>query len=390
MIAIPFPAPRSRPDCGRFSSSLYITNGSGADGSGGSKQEVLAKALKKLRETAGHKCRGSNTLMVGDRYMDIDAAKAEGIGSAVVTFGYASDEELANMEPDFYVRDFPELYRIVTGDLTYSCYADKPAFVKTVEILTPLLLFWVIQLGIYNLCLVAIVHFFHPAEGQIVLIRSYLNAAAAIAVWPYLARCYRRDCPADHSSVETKRKKALLKKDWPQILSCAIALAVGLNLVLLFLGVTNASDSYRHVSSSQYLLPLPAGLVIYGILIPFTEEVLFRGILQNRIRRYYPTVLVIFLSALLFGCYHGNPVQILYAFFMGLAISAAYEYYRDMTAPILMHCSANLLVYFITKKVGFAANGATLLLGCVLILIAAAITAYYIRVTLHRYRNHTL
>ena len=62
------------------------------------------------------------------------------------------------------------------------------------------------------------------------------------------------------------------------------------------------------------------------------------------------------LSGLVFGCYHGNPVQILYASLMGLAMALVYESYGRISAPILFHISANAVVYT-CSKLGFFAGG---------------------------------
>ena len=357
-----------------------VVVGSIEEGGRETKDEVLAEALNRIRKTEGHQCRGSNTLLVGDRWMDLSSAKNQNIDGALVTFGYATEQELSEQDPAFFAEDAAQLYEGICKEPAYYRYSGRSAFKKTIEILVPLLFYWVIQLGVYNLFYALVMYFFRPQEPLLGRIQVYLNVVATVATWPYLARCYKRDCPPEGSGMQTELKIRRIKRDWPLILAASLALSLGLNIVLIFLGFANSSESYQRVAGVQYSVSLPVGLVIYGILMPFTEEVLFRGIIQNRIMRYYPKVLGIFLSALLFGCYHGNPVQIIYAFFMGLSIALVYEDYQRLSAPVLMHCGANLLIYFLTKQVGFTAGLPALALGSGLVLVAAVTNLYFGRI----------
>ena len=341
------------------------------------KEEVLSEALSRLKKKFGHSCRPSTTLMVGDRESDIRSAHQMGLSAAGVTFGYAGEGELSGAAPEHLADTCNELLSAITGIKPWLLHSNRPAIFRTIEVLMPLLIYWVIQLGIYNLCYAMALALLHPAGSDLDSLKSGLNAVSAIAVWPYLARCYGKDKPQEMSPTVTGRKNVALSHDWPLILSLSLSLSLGLNIALSFVGLTNASDSFQRTASVQYSLPLPLGLVIYGILIPFTEELLFRGIIQNRIRRYFPVWLAILLDALIFGCYHGNPVQILYAFLMGLALAVVYEYHQLLAAPVIMHIAANLLIYFLSRQVGFYPNGPLLAFSVLLLMISVCIMVLY-------------
>lgn len=49
------------------------------------------------------------SLMVGDSRNDIDAAKAAGMVSAALTYGYNHGEPVAACDPDWLLDDFREL-----------------------------------------------------------------------------------------------------------------------------------------------------------------------------------------------------------------------------------------------------------------------------------------
>ena len=90
-------------------------------------------------------------------------------------------------------------------------------------------------------------------------------------------------------------------------------------------------------------------LAATGILIPIVEELLFRGLVQNRMKRYGSSVMAIFMSSLFFASFHGNMLQGIYSFILGLLLAYFYERYHSLLAPILIHCGANLMSVLATE-----------------------------------------
>jgi membrane protease YdiL (CAAX protease family) len=86
------------------------------------------------------------------------------------------------------------------------------------------------------------------------------------------------------------------------------------------------------------LLLLTLGVVI---LIPFAEELLFRGIVTEEFRRVAPDWLAIVLGGIIFALVHGNLVQILYVLPLGLLLGAAYIWTNSIWSPILIHVVFN-------------------------------------------------
>lgn len=71
----------------------------------GDKGDLVKAALKKL------KVKADETLVVGDRNSDIEAARKAGCKAVAVTYGFGSKEELQGA--DFVINDLKELVRIV-------------------------------------------------------------------------------------------------------------------------------------------------------------------------------------------------------------------------------------------------------------------------------------
>lgn len=79
-----------------------------------------------------------------------------------------------------------------------------------------------------------------------------------------------------------------------------------------------------------------------SILAPIGEEILFRGYVMHTLKPYGKRFAIL-LSALLFGIYHGNLIQMPYAFLAGLVLGyAAMEY--SLPWAVGLHMFNNLVV----------------------------------------------
>lgn len=343
-----------------------------------SRNEMLTEALSALKKKAGRRFRTEKTLVVTNRNVDADAASQMGIACAVTA--YAQEEQFSACRAAYMTDSVEQLEEIITGQPAYFKYRNKNAFAKTMEILLPLLLFWTIELIVYNVGYVLIGKYVPALAENKNQLAVWLNAVAAISTWPLLARWYAQSYVGDTSHVVTRRNKALLKRDAVLVAAYAIALGLGLNILTAWFQMFRISEAYEQVAGIQYSVSLPVGLVIYGILTPFTEEVIFRGIIYNRIRKYFPLPVTIFASALIFGCFHGNVVQMIYAIIMGMAIALVYELYgRCLAAPILFHCTANIVVYLLSKGNMFSGGKTPVLYGAALLAVAFGITGWYVQ-----------
>lgn len=98
-------------------------------------------------------------------------------------------------------------------------------------------------------------------------------------------------------------------------------------------------------------LPLtddPWVLVLYGITIavipPIVEELLFRGMVLNSLRKYGDGFAIV-ASALLFGLYHGNFVQMVFAFLAGLVMALVVVRTGSLWTSILIHFVNNSISF---------------------------------------------
>ncbi len=109
----------------------------------------------------------------------------------------------------------------------------------------------------------------------------------------------------------------------------AVGLFVVLRLALALLPEAWMTDysEYMDVLLSDGLLPA-VSIVLMG---PLAEELMFRGVIQTRLARAMPAWIAVVLQAVLFGVTHGTPIQMAYAFLIGLALG----FLRSRTGSIL-------------------------------------------------------
>lgn len=126
-----------------------------------------------------------------------------------------------------------------------------------------------------------------------------------------------------------------------------IAISYGLNYFVTVTGVSDISEKYQSVAANQYNVAKGVGILLYGVVSPFVEEVIFRGFLYGRMRVYMPKVWAVLASSLLFGIYHGNMVQGVYGFLMGILFALVYDRYQNFYLAVIMHAIVNLVGYFV-------------------------------------------
>lgn len=194
---------------------------------------------------------------------------------------------------------------------------------EIVSLITPLLLHMVLS------------------ELSAVLLGGRLDATACTAVSsllviPIAAAMYRRDCAAQR------------KKDGGFGLLCFVFGGV---LNLAWSGILNALHITQHFSNAAQEALFGGGLwaqiVGLGILVPIAEELIFRGLTYTRMKRFFSVRLSVVFSAALFAVYHGNPIQMIYAFPMAVVLALVYERGGHLVFPVLLHMGANLTAVFV-------------------------------------------
>lgn len=339
-----------------------VVVGSELDGSRTSKDQVVMEALRQLfgaKPILYHE-----VYMIGDRRFDVEGARAMKVESVGVTYGYGGMEELREAHADYIVESVEELREFLLREL---CEVRPKGFMGTLgPMLFPFLLFLMIrQAASYGAMWLAVtvepmvpqglwqwLYYREAATGELgytgnlgAVMSALSYGVAGLAMLPSARPVLR----------EAKKRMALshLRRERPRnyiialLVSCCAVL--GLNLLFDLTGIIDNSAAYQAVAAGQLSASLAVGLICYGIISPLAEELVFRGIVYNELKRSYRLPLAMLISALLFGLYHMNPVQGGYGFIMGLLLAYLYEYFGSFLWPVLVHMLANSLAYILSN-----------------------------------------
>lgn len=344
------------------------------EGKRDTKLEVVEEALRRLFPDKSHKGDAEDTrdmtkwdfgeariIMVGDRKFDIEGAKHFGLDSLGVTYGYAPCGELEKAGADYLADSIAGMRGILLGRWQKRETAEEnflSDFLKKVlGVLAPLALYWLVTNAVVLAAQVTVglvsagggANMTAWLEQYSAQLSVGIGAAAVVVTYPFMYRLFKRECIPEISPIVRRNNTKRIRRFGAGIFLWAGVTALGLNLAMNYLHIFQSSDAYTKVSDIQYSVSLPVGIVVYGILTPVGEELVFRGVLYNRLKKYTSPFAAIIVSALIFGLYHGNLVQLVYAAVMGMCMAVLYESYERLAAPLLFHCGANCFVYVITK-----------------------------------------
>ncbi len=188
-----------------------------------------------------------------------------------------------------------------------------------------------------------------PLSTAVAMVAQGLGLVVVAAI--YLAR---KDLPWSY-----------LRVDWPSIRDIGWAIAAtlalfgvlaGMLFVIQQIGLEAAGHSVTEAANEnpELLLPLiPLSVVITGP----TEEILFRGVIQTRLREVFPTASAIVVAALVFSIVHipaygaGGALDIslvttlVVLFVLGAILGTVYEYTGNLVVPAVAHGLYNAVVF---------------------------------------------
>ncbi len=242
-----------------------------------------------------------------------------------------------------------ENLEICITEVTNYKVKTENSFHKVWEVLLPFLIYYIA----YNVIYILVAALLNMVMNRIGGASDYLMQHAVtvtglvsglcmlVAVLP-LWRMWKQELAGSTIPVATGKKNIIL------CAVLALGASLGLNSLLSVSGFAAHSETYQNVAQNQYGVAFGIGMILYGIISPFVEEVVFRGIIYNRMRRLYPVTAAILVSGVLFGAYHGNVVQGVYGTCMGILLAYVYERTGRFWIPVGFHMLANVAVYTIS------------------------------------------
>lgn len=132
-----------------------------------------------------------------------------------------------------------------------------------------------------------------------------------------------------------------------------IAILFGLSVWLVNSGIVglveysgafqSAFDKFAETTSLITEGSFFSAFLVAGIIAPFAEEFLFRGVIYRTLNRYFSIITSILVQAILFGIFHGNMVQGVYATFLGIVFGYITYKSKSLWPAVIAHMSNNIL-----------------------------------------------
>ena len=215
------------------------------------------------------------------------------------------------------------------------------------------------------------------ANGMIDFINKYslyliiVSGAILVPIYAFLMKKDRqKDVMVGNPTEYTPYNKSFLL-----LLPVAgFAASIGFNGVVTLSGIAKYSPTYQAVEQVVYSGNIYVQILASVVAAPLVEEMLLRGLLYKRMRTRLKETPAMLISAAIFGLIHGNIVQFVYAFLLGILLCYVYEKFKTIWAPVIFHAGANLIAILITEF--FAEFDAGLTIGSVMLItvISLAIT----------------
>ncbi len=415
----------SKPECFvkdilvHFNIARYfdVIVGSELDGTRVDKEEVIHETLNRLFHYRAFQ--KDQVVMVGDRKFDIEGAKSIGVTSVAVGYGYGPAKELKAAKPNYFAGTVAELRALFineeelpkrraeaeakaleklkanTMQAKQNGQGKKPGDNRTPmqrlwKVAFPLILYYVTieflrqAVGMLFMFLAdknqAFYDFMLIAEETTdevwalsgngsALIQAVANAGVFIILYTmgngkrYLAR-------------EKNNGRGFNPKEWAAWIGLALVFSIGLNMLFVAIGWISINPNYVETAKKMYAVTIPLGLLLYGVISPLTEEMLFRGIVFKEATSFMKPFVAALVSSAIFGFYHGNTVQLFYSFLLGMILCQAYRYSRKFIVPVVLHGVVNVVIFLATNLALFQDNTLQLVLGAVM--TAAGIVLFFL------------
>lgn len=200
-----------------------------------------------------------------------------------------------------------------------------------------------------------------------------ITAICAVFTSVFLSLFFYLDCKSGRIEKRSKIKAI----DIVMAIVGGAGIAIALNIIIALTGMAGKDTAFVEVSDSITSNPLIVTIICAGILIPIVEEIIFRGLIFNRIKYQYNFVAGLLISSLLFGIYHGNIVQGIYATLLGIFLGFAYHKTKSILIPIFIHMSGNTFVSIYAKLGENEENIWILMIAVVISIIFALIATIY-------------
>lgn len=123
-------------------------------------------------------------------------------------------------------------------------------------------------------------------------------------------------------------------------ITLGITISLTYNIILFYLNNLFHFTNVFEVGT----LPIITQIICSGICGPILEELVFRGIVYNKLKKFNKVKTSMILTSIIFALFHTNTVNAIYAFIVSFILINLYEKYKTLKAPIIMHIALNTTI----------------------------------------------
>lgn len=233
----------------------------------------------------------------------------------------------------------------------------KEKLVMLWKILYPILIYLtitvIVQLVITNILAITIAQANNSIDTttlelmlseKIIEYSMFMNMCSGIVVIPIMYILYRKDKLYYNIKNESNKYTRYIL-----VAIFGISVCMGFNWLIDISRIIELFPGFNEVANNLYGGNIIYEIVAIVLIAPILEELLFRGIIYNRLKSYSNKMIAMIISALIFALLHGNMVQGIYAFIIGLCLVYVYEKYKSLKYPMIFHAAANMFSVIVSE-----------------------------------------
>ncbi len=116
-----------------------------------------------------------------------------------------------------------------------------------------------------------------------------------------------------------------------------------INYVIDISGVSQFDSNFKQALNIIVNAPFIVQILGAGIILPIVEEYIFRRMIYIDFEKLFNEKVAIISTAVLFGIFHMNIIQGVFATILGLYLAYVYSKTRNLVYPICIHVVTNIV-----------------------------------------------
>lgn len=171
---------------------------------------------------------------------------------------------------------------------------------------------------------------------QLMQYTTEISTVAAFVTIPVMYFWFHRDRNKEKLNGVIQNEKVKLWK-YIFVLGLGIVICFAMNNLVVLSTLAFYRDMIPEASEITHITTLAVQVLGTGLLMPISEELIFRGLIYKRFRETSSAQRAMVYSAVIYGLYNGSILQGAISGVFGYLLAYVYEKYGSIKAPILAH-----------------------------------------------------